>query len=430
VNRTVFPAFPAAARLIRDRSGAMAFTIALMITGLASASALAIDVAEWYGSRRAMQSAADAAALGGAMEMHEGGTVAQITAAATTDSKLNSTGLGSGATLTVTPDTAGNRVTATLTKRASLLFSSVFLGSAPTLTATAVAGVVNQGAPACLLSTSTTASGALAVTGNGSISAPGCGIVVDSTSTSAMQVSGNGSVTSDGICGPGGHTGTNYHPTPTSCGSMSDGLAGQTPPKNVNDPCQHTDTSYGNNQTATLNPGVYCGGITVKGNAVVTLNPGIYILRNGALTGSGNATINGTGGVGIWMTGTGTTVSLENDDVTLTGNVNVNIVAPSDPTSPMAGIAIYQDASAPTGTISNRLSGNGTVNFTGVLYFGNQNVTVSGNGTQNGAAAFTAFVANTLTYSGNGSLVLNANYSDTTVPLPGALRQPIVALLQ
>lgn len=428
MNSIFFPGFPAAERLARDRSGAMAMTIALMITALAGVAAMAVDVADWYGSRRAMQSAADAAALGGAMEMYEGGTVAQIRAAATTDSRLNSIGLGSGATLTVTPDTTANTVTATLTKRANLLFSAVLLGSAPTLTATAVAGTVNAGAPACLLSTSPTASGALLVSGNGSIRAPGCGIVVNSTSTSAMQTSGTGSITSDGICGPGGHTGSNYHPTPTSCGTMANGLSGLTPPSNANDPCQYTNISYGSNQTATLNPGVYCGGITVNGNAIVTLNAGIYILRNGALTGSGNATINGTGGVGIYMTGTGTTVQLENDDVTLTGNVNVNIVAPS--TGPMAGIAIYQDGSAPTGTIANRLSGNGTVNFTGVLYFGNQNLTVSGNGTQNGTAAFTAVIANTLNYSGNGSLVLNANYSNTTVPLPNALRQPVVALLQ
>jgi Flp pilus assembly protein TadG len=423
-----FPAFPAAGRLAKDRSGAMAMTIALMVTGFAAAAAMAVDVADWYGSRRAMQSAADAAALGGAMELYEGGTVSQITAAATTDSKLNSTGLGSGATLSVSVNTSAGTVTATMTKKASLLFSAVLLGSAPTITTTAVAGMVNAGAPACLLVTNPTASGALTVTGNGSISAPGCGIVVDSTSSSAMQIKGgNGTITGDHICGPGGYTGSGFTPLPTSCGAMDNALAGLTPPSNVNDPCQYNSLSYSGG-TVTLSPGVYCGGISVSGKTTLNLNPGVYILRNGALTGTGQATINGTGGVGIWMTGTGTTVSLENDDVSVTGQVNVNIVAPSS--GSMAGIAIYQDASAPTGTISNKLAGNGAVNFTGALYFGNQNVTVSGNGAQDSQAPFTAVVANTLTYNGNGSLVLNANYSNTTVPLPQALHQPVVALLQ
>jgi Flp pilus assembly protein TadG len=425
----MIPAFPAAGRLTKDRSGAMAMTIALMITGLAGGAAMAVDVADWYGSHRVMQSAADAAALGGAVAMYEGATVSQITAAATADSKLNSVGLGSGATLSVSVDSSAGTVTAKLTKKASLLFSAVLLRSSPTLTATAVAGSVNNGAPACLLATAPTSSGALRVVGNGSISAPGCGIVVNSTSGSAMTISGgNGTITGDNICGPGGYTGVGYSPTPTKCGAMQNALADLTPPSNVNDPCQYNNLSYSGKTTVTLSPGVYCGGISVGAQATVNLNPGVYILRNGALTASGNGTINGTGGVGVWMTGTGTTVSLENDDITITGNVNVNIVAPS--TGAMAGIAIYQDASAPTATISNKLAGNGSVNFTGVLYFGNQDVVVSGNGDQNSAAAFTAFVANTLTYNGNGSLVLNANYGNTNVPLPPALRQPVVALLQ
>jgi Flp pilus assembly protein TadG len=424
-----FPAFPAARRLAKDRSGAMAMTIALMITGFAGAAAMAVDVADWYGARRTMQSAADAAALGGAMELYEGGTVSQITTAATTDSKMNSTGLGSGATLSVTVNTSTGTVKATMTKKASLLFSAVLLGSAPTITTTAVAGMLNAGAPACLLTTNPTASGSLRVVGNGSISAPGCGIVVDSNSSSAMEINGgNGTITGDNICGPGGYTGSGFTPLPTSCGAMNNALAGLTPPSNVNDPCQYNNLSFSSGDVVTLNPGVYCGGIFAKANASVTMNPGVYVLRNGALTATGNATITGTGGVGIWMTGTGTTVSLENDDVSVTGNVNVNIVAPSS--GPMAGIAIYQDASAATGTISNKLAGNGSVNFTGVLYFGNQDVIVAGNGAQDSQAPFTAFVANTLTYNGNGSLVLNANYSDTNVPLPQALRQPVITLLQ
>ncbi len=405
----------------------MAITLALLMTTLTGFAALAVDVTDWYGARRAMQSVADAAALGGEREMFENGTVAQTTSAATTDGKLNGTGLGAGATLSVSVDSNLQTVTATVTKKADLLFSALFLGSAPTLKISAKAGMVNDGAPACLLSTSSSASGALAVTGNGSIQAPGCGIVVDSASSSAMQVSGNGAVSTDSLCGPGGYTGAHYTPTPTGCIAMNDPLANWPVPSTVNDPCQFTNASYGGNGTTTLSPGVYCGGISVGSNATVNLQPGIYILRNGALSGTGNAVINGTG-VSFYMTGTGTAVQLENDDLTITGNVTVNITAPT--TGTMAGIAIYQDHSAPTGDILNKLSGNGTVNFTGVLYFGNQNVAISGNGTQNGSAAFTAIVANTLTYSGNGSLVLNANYQSTSVPLPKALHEPIIALLQ
>jgi hypothetical protein len=37
-------------------------------------------------------------------------------------------------------------------------------------------------------------------------------------------------------------------------------------------------------QTATLNPGIYTGGITVSGNSHVTLNPGVYIINGGGVT--------------------------------------------------------------------------------------------------------------------------------------------------
>jgi len=404
----------------------MAITIGLMMTSLAGLVGLSVDIGDWYATRRAMQSAVDAAALGGALQIFEGNTSAQATAAANTDGSLNKTGLVSGATLTVAVDMANQVVTATMTKTADLLLAGLFLGSAPTITVSAKAGMVNGGTPACLLTTSTTGTG-LALTGNGSISASGCGIVVDSTSSSAITTTGNATVTSKALCGPGGYTGTGYNPAPSSCIAMTDPLYNWPAPSTVNDPCGYNNTSVGGNGATTLSPGVYCGGISVGANATANFQPGIYILRNGALTGTGNAVINGTG-VSFYMTGTGTAVQLENDDISITGNVTVNVTAPTSGT--MAGIAIYQDHSAPTGDISNKLAGNGTINFTGVLYFGNQNLTISGNGTQDGQAAFTAFIANTLTYTGNGSLVLNANYSNTSVPLPAGLAFPVVALIQ
>ena len=101
------------------------------------------------------------------------------------------------------------------------------------------------------------------------------------------------------------------------------------------------------------------------------------------------------------------------------------------PTGPMAGIAIYQDGSAATNTLTNTLSGNSTINFTGLLYFGHQNVTVSGS-SENQSAGFTCMIAYTVNYSGYSTLYLNANYSSTTVPVPTALRSTVqsVALTQ
>ena len=60
------------ARFAIDQRGAMAMTLGLLMTGFAGAVALSVDVADWYGSRRVMQSAADAGAMGGAFALKNG----------------------------------------------------------------------------------------------------------------------------------------------------------------------------------------------------------------------------------------------------------------------------------------------------------------------------------------------------------------------
>jgi hypothetical protein len=95
----------------------------------------------------------------------------------------------------------------------------------------------------------------------------------------------------------------------------------------------------------------------------------------------------------------------------------------------MAGIAVYQDQSEPTGSIPETLSGYSTINFTGVLYFANQNVTVSGS-SENQSAGWTGMVAYTINYSGYSTLYLNSGYASSSVPVPASMALPVVALTQ
>ena len=143
------------------------------------------------------------------------------------------------------------------------------------------------------------------------------------------------------------------------------------------------------------------------------------MLRNGGLTTSGNTTGVGTG-VAFYLTGTGTAVQLQNDYVDLSASTTLTITAPTDDSTGMKGIVIYQDGSAATGTLTNTLSGNSQINFTGAMYFGHQNVVVSGS-SENQQAGYTCLIAYTINYSGYSTLYLNSNYSSTTVPVPQAL---------
>jgi Flp pilus assembly protein TadG len=461
-------------RFAIDRRGAMAMTLGLLMTGFAGAVAMSVDVADWYGSRRVMQAAADAGAMGGALALKNGLTSSQAVSAATTDAQLNATGLGAGATVSAT--VSGSNVTVTVSKTATLLFAGLLLSNAPTITTTATAGVVQTGGssntpPMCLLVTSPSAANVVQLSGSSSIQASGCRVVVNSTSTSAINISGNTQIYSKTLCGPGGHviTGSStLNASETNCAAVPDPYANMAVPSaaNASNPClvtnfqtngnnyyKYTDqngTSHqvsngattviggvnafyyatpGNTNTALhMTPGVYCGGINFGATTNIVFDSGIYVLRNGGLNTGGNTTATGSG-VAFYLTGTGTAVQLQNDYVDLSAQTTLTITAPT--TGPMAGIAIYQDGSAATNTLTNTLSGNSTINFTGLLYFGHQNVTVSGS-SENQSAGFTCMIAYTVNYSGYSTLYLNSNYSSTTVPVPTGLQATVqsVALTQ
>jgi Flp pilus assembly protein TadG len=408
--------------MLHDESGSIGLTVGLMSTALLGVTGLTIDVGDWYMTKRSMQEAADAAAIGGATQLWAGGTNSQAISAATNDAKLNGFSPANGATVTVT--VSGQSVTATIQKTADLMLSALFLKTAPGIKVSAQAGLVSGGPAACLLTTSANASGALTLNGSGSVSAGGCAVVTNSTSATGLSVTGTETLTTEKLCGPGGSSigsSATVNPLPSNCNALQDPLANLTPPSNVNDPCQYNNASYSGDST--LSPGVYCGGITVSGHPTISFQPGVYILRNGPLKAAGTATLNGTG-VGFYLTGTGTVVQLAKDDLTLSGNVTVNLSAPTS--GPLAGIAFYEDHSAPTGDVNSTINGNTSVNIDGVLYFGNQDLTI--NGTNNGGdiVQFSAIVGNTVTMNGSNVFKMGQR----TVPLPSSLSLPRVALTQ
>ena len=44
--------------------------------------------------------------------------------------------------------------------------------------------------------------------------------------------------------------------------------------------CDHSGFSR-DDYNNSVNPGVYCGGLEIKGNSNVTFNPGIYVISGG-----------------------------------------------------------------------------------------------------------------------------------------------------
>ena len=421
-------------RLRSDRAGTIAITTAFGAMTLLGVTGLSVTAGDWYFTHRAMQSAADAGALGGAVqlvsEVSTGASVntSAVTAAAKADTANN--GFTDGQNGVTVAATINNNqfVTVTVSQPARLMLAGLFMGSAPTISTTAQAGIVYNGDEPCILATSKTKPNAIASVGNGSIQANGCPIVNDSNDSTASFINGNGTINASKICGPGGYavSGGNgsFNPTPSKCVPIPDPYASYPVPPEASAECQYGNSGVGIssgtsiNGTVTLSPGVYCGGIFISSSANVTFSPGLYILRNGGITSSGQAMLAGQH-VTFYLTGSNSQVNIPSDNIALSGQAQVNFTGSTTAQLPsdaqyLAGFIFYQDVTAATtGQIMNTLSGNSNVKYDGTLYFGNQDVTVTGNGVADGTSPFTALIADTITYSGNGTLVFNSQCSQS-----------------
>jgi Flp pilus assembly protein TadG len=158
----------------------------------------------------------------------------------------------------------------------------------------------------------------------------------------------------------------------SGCPVFADPLANKTSPR-ANDPCAwYTQTING---TKTLNPGRYCGNITITGGTV-TFNPGFYQI-DGALTISGSATVVTANNVTLFLYGAGANFDMTGGSVTLSPSTDSSA-------GDLAGVAIYvknttastgctlsdgnPSKSPPSATCVNVISG-GTLTYSGLAYF-------------------------------------------------------------
>jgi hypothetical protein len=163
-----------------------------------------------------------------------------------------------------------------------------------------------------------------------------------------------------------------------------------------------------------LQPGVYCGGITIgnTNGTTYTMNAGTYIMAGGGFTLQSLASVNATGGVTIYLTsssGYSCSQAYSYSTININGQATFNINAPT--TGSLAGIAFFQDRSI-TSSSQHQIVSQTTSVINGALYFKNSPLLWSGSNTTNG---YMIIVADTITINGNSGLTVNNNYSS----LPG-----------
>lgn len=394
-------------RFAADRNANTAIIFAMSLPIVVGTAGLGVETGYWYFKQRELQTAADVAAIAGAVEKRSGKAYAQIAAAATAEATEH--GYVAGTIVVNTPPTSGshintNSVEVLLTTPATRFFSQIYSDSQVTLHARGVA-TANTGGQACILALDPTASGAVTFTGNNLTLINGCNVMSNSLSNSALVVSGSADVTVPCVLSAGGVSvddGLNL----TDCSEpqsnvppANDPFAGLPQPP-VSGPCL---TLPSTSTAATLSPGRYCGGGNLRG--VKTFLPGVYVMDGGTFR--MNATAN--------VSGSGVTFFMANDATTdWNGSAQVSLSAPTSGT--YKGVLFFGDPD--NNYNSNKFNGNASSSLTGALYFPAQDVEFLGN--FSGTNGCMRVVSRTVKFT--GSLNMNADctaYGLNSMPLPG-----------
>ena len=262
--------------------------------------------------------------------------------------------------------------------------------------------VALPGPPATMCAMALDQGGKLAVgsvdfTGSTTVALTNCDLYNNSANVDSMEVSGSASLSARDIYLAGGYSvGTNSSVAATGA-IVTYGAVVQDPYAGLPIPeasaCDQTNYKLDSGKSATVSPGVYCGGISVSGGASLTLSPGTYILDRGSLSVSGNSTISGQGVTIVLTSSTGSNYGA----ISISGGATVTLSAPTkNATLGIPGIVLWEDANAPTAKAS--ISGGASQVITGAIYLPSQEVSFTG-GSSVGSSCV-QLIGLTLTFAG------------------------------
>jgi len=431
--------FRSLAGLVADRRAAIAPVVAVFVPVAMGAAGLAIDVSNSYVEQNRLQTAVDEASLVAVRQLPdiEAARAAVIKAftkqynggprhkdekdKVTLEPSEIAFGRWDPTTRKVAPTDADgpppNTVSISVERLAAngqgldTYFLSAFGIRQLDLRARAVARAEGSDIGTCIIALEPLAGEAIHTQGAARLVAEDCRIQVNSTAGNAIQVTGNapmGGIEAAEICVAGGaQNSSRMSPTPdTGCATRADPLAGFVPPSFGT--CDHHgfQVSGGPPGATTLQPGVYCGGLTIKKSVVMA--PGIYVIKDGPFLANGNVQIEADG-VALHLVGDGAVIDL-------TGPVDMNHKAPT--TGPLAGFAVYQNPNMPAGLTSRMGQGNSVTRIEGTIYMPDQHLSWGGTpGTT--LPPWTLLVARTVYVFGNSGLMVESRFDDSDVPAPG-----------
>lgn len=404
-------------RLRSDERGSLTVPFALGATMLLMVAGGTIDFGIMVKKHSVLQAMADSAAIAGARHLAIANVTEPQVAAVAKAFATQNTGAGGNLQIAVTTDLQ-SVVTVQVTEVWKPIFAHLFSDKATPIVADATAKVYGTGS-VCVLGLDETSMQTITLSNKALLTAKSCNVVSNSVHSKSLVAGGSARMAAQNIYTAGGYFGTtsSFSPVPVEdARKMDDPLAGRPAP--VFNGCDKVDTVISNG-TATLYPGVYCGGLTVSGKADVTFKSGVYIMKDGPLAVVGKGKITGQN-VGFYLTGSGAKLQFAIGS-------SISLTAPEN--GALAGLLFYEDRNGPTGQI-HRIGSDNARLLLGTVYLPNGKLVVDANKPVADQSAYTAIIVRTLVLKAGPNLVLNSDYGATDIPAPAGLSEGTVSLIE
>ncbi len=429
-----------------------------MIFGLAATALVgmvggAVDYAHLVSSRSNLQSAVDSGVMAGgnALKLVVSNTesiVGLTTQTIQTEAKASS---ASPVTIQVTVAPDKTSVTARAEQSVKLMFGPFVGMRTMAISARAEARIVGK-MRLCMLALDPATVGAFALERNAQVTAYDCALYSNSSNAGGMVGRDNALARAQTICSVGGFRNerANFTPNPqTGCPAIQDPLRDRAPPTVgeciklplLNNVKALGGLSVGINiviDSRTLEPGTYCGGLLITGNAVVNMKPGIYVFKDGPLLVDAVAQLKGTD-VGLYFIGDrsgllfnrATTISLSAPTsgpmAGLLMSEASNVGTPLDPALLLnaltSGASLVTPTPLPPGLMPQplriyRIISDNARNILGTIHLPHGRLVIDASKPVADMSAYTVVVARQINLYEGPNLYLNANYSGTSVPVP------------
>jgi Flp pilus assembly protein TadG len=405
-----------ARRFSTNASGGIAIILALSLPVVLGTFTLAADYVIMSGLRTKLQAAADAAALSGASEISLGiandVTIASLAKAMVVSNIATPefSGKGQETKVEVAIKRKEGAISVSLSHHWAPLSLHLFDADAMPIIVNAQARIFGSNAT-CVISLSEGTDLGLELKVNATLTANGCGVYSNAASSKSVMVDDSSFVKAQFICVVGGYSkkrSDGLQPNPvTDCPEIDDPIAKRAPPPHAG--CDFNGLTIDSGKR-TLNPGVYCGGLFIKGNAQVTLNEGEYVIKDGELKVDDTAKLIGEF-AGFYLVGDATKVLFEK-------NTTIDLAAPKD--GPLAGLLFFESRTAAPLRV-HRISSNHAHRLLGTIYLPRGILRVDAEAPVAAASAYTALVVQGLELAGGPNLVINSDYDKTLVPVPEGL---------